>query len=75
MYLTPSQCVALGVTVWVIGGNAVCMLHHLRMGKSIWSSVRRPDFPFPNFNLQEWILLTVVAASTALCFVKAGNPG
>jgi len=66
---------ALGLILWLIGGNAICMLHYHRVGRSIWSGfrLRRPP-TFSEFNLTEWLLMGLLAV-VALALVAKGLAG
>ena len=52
----------LGAMLWLIGGNVICMSHHRRMGRSIWSDFRWKRPPtFSEFNMTEWVLMILLA--------------
>lgn len=62
---------ALGAATWLIGGNLVVMMHYRRVGKSFWTALSRPEFPFFRFNLKEWCMLALVAV-IAMCLLGSG---
>lgn len=47
----------LGGLTWLIGGNLLVILHHRRLGQSVWAWLRPFSFPFATFNMTERLML------------------
>jgi len=62
------------MATWLIGGNVVVMMHYRRLGKSLWTGFRRPEFPFFKFNLKEWGMLALVAIVALYLLNSAMSP-
>ena len=51
-----------GCVLWLIGGNAVVVLHYRRRGIAWWPGLRPWPFPFRQFDVWEWLALVLLAA-------------
>ena len=60
--------VALGIAIWVIGGNVLVATHYRRLGKSSWSWLNPFTFPFKRFNARELVALVVLGVASFMCF-------
>ncbi len=53
--------VGLCALTWLIGGNILISFHYKRIGQH-WASGFKPfAFPFKNFNVKEWFMLSIIA--------------
>ena len=50
-----SAFLAVGLILWLIGGNIIVALHYKRKGKNMASGFKPFAFPFKDFNKREWI--------------------
>jgi len=53
-----------GILVWLIGGNVLVGYHYKRRGMPMESGFRPFAYPFKDFNVREWALLGMLAASS-----------
>lgn len=69
---------AIGVALWIGGGNLLFHFHNRRLGKKWWQAMNPLDPPFKDFNTREWLILGVlVVASLGLMAlaISIGQPG
>jgi len=57
------QLVFLGLVAatWLVGGNTLIAFHYKRIGKAWYSGLKPFAFPFRNFNLNEWLIMALLA--------------
>jgi hypothetical protein len=59
---------ALGMGVWLIGGNLLVASHYRHIGKPAWSGLKPFAFPFKDFNRREWSMLAVLFIASMTLF-------
>ena len=55
---------ACAMATWLVGANVVVAFHYRRIGGAWWSGFRPFAFPFKAFNVREWVILAVLAATS-----------